>query len=166
MKAQLPADLSQAIADLKAGNFEHAEFVLSEHLLQSPDSEHGWWLLSFATQIPAEQIACLQKLLEINPSNPQAQARLAQLSPMIGTTSHTGRTGPNRTVATGFRSAARPAQPNGNSGMPRKIAYPNQAITSDQRRLLIFAAALGLAFLCQLMAFIGVAATVKDAFMF
>lgn len=64
---------------LRAGQEQAARTMLTNFLKQNPNSEQGWWLMSFAVSNPEQQIDCLERVLRINPNRHQAQTRLESL---------------------------------------------------------------------------------------
>jgi len=77
----LPADvLRQANEYIQSGQPQLAQPLLVAFVRQNPASDQGWYLLSFIVSDKRQQIECLQRALKLNPSNANAQARLAQLS--------------------------------------------------------------------------------------
>ena len=64
---------------IRTGKPEYAQPILIEFLRQNPRSEQGWLLLSLAVQERDKQMDSLQMVLRINPNNPIARSRLAQL---------------------------------------------------------------------------------------
>jgi len=72
--------LSQAKQLLRAGRKEEARMLLAKFLQQNPQSEYGWWLMSFAVAVPGQQIDCLERVLTLNPNRRKAQARLQELT--------------------------------------------------------------------------------------
>ena len=76
----LPADvLRQANEYIQSGQPQLAQPLLAAFVRQNPASDQGWYLLSFIVSDLRQQIDCLQRALKLNPSNANAQARLAQL---------------------------------------------------------------------------------------
>lgn len=71
--------LRQAQIYLKKGNNSQAINILALHLKDHPDSVEGWWLLSFAVPDTKRQIDCLQRILQLRPSNVQARERMDML---------------------------------------------------------------------------------------
>ena len=64
---------------IRTGKPEYAQPILIESLRQNPRSEQGWLLLSLAVPERDKQMDSLQMVLRINPNNPIARSRLAQL---------------------------------------------------------------------------------------
>ena len=64
---------------IRSGKSELAQPILIEYLRLNPKSEQGWLLLSLAIPDPQKQIDSLRMVLRINPNNPIARARLAQI---------------------------------------------------------------------------------------
>lgn len=76
----LPADvLRQANEYIQSGQPHLAQPLLAAFVRQNPASDQGWYLLSFSVPDTRQQIDCLQRALKLNPSNANAQTRLAQL---------------------------------------------------------------------------------------
>ncbi|MCJ7514050.1 MAG: hypothetical protein MUO23_13930, partial [Anaerolineales bacterium] len=75
----LMPELRMAVEHLRAGRLQSAQALLARHVVQYPDSEQAWFLLSFAVVDPKQQIECLQRALAINPGNTSAGARLTRL---------------------------------------------------------------------------------------
>jgi len=68
--------LRQGIAAAKAGNKEEAEQILREVVAREPQNERAWLWLSAVVEGVDEQRACLQRVLEINPTNAFARSGL------------------------------------------------------------------------------------------
>ncbi len=75
----LTPELRLVVDHLRAGRQQQAKALLARHVIQHPESEQGWFLLSFAVSDPRQQIECLQRALAINPGNTAAGARLTRL---------------------------------------------------------------------------------------
>ena len=72
--------LNQAIALIKAGNKPAALPILKELIQANPQDENAWlWLYSCVGEAEQKKF-CLQKALEINPGNRQAQLAWQKLS--------------------------------------------------------------------------------------
>jgi len=72
--------LNRAVALIKAGNKPAALSILKEVIQANPRDEDAWlWLYSCVDEAD-QKIVCLQKALEINPSNQQAQRALQKLT--------------------------------------------------------------------------------------
>jgi peroxiredoxin len=71
--------LQQAEQLLKSGNRQAALPILTEYLRQNPGSERAWWMLSFAINDSKKQLECVRRVLQINPQNSAALARLEKL---------------------------------------------------------------------------------------
>ncbi len=72
--------LSQAKELLRAGQKQDARNLLDKYLQQNPQSEQGWWLMSFAVANPDQQIQCLKKILQINPDREKVRKKLEELT--------------------------------------------------------------------------------------
>jgi pimeloyl-ACP methyl ester carboxylesterase len=69
----------QGIDALKAGDRTRARQLLSRSLQQDPQDVDAWLALSFAVEVREQQILCLRRVLQIDPSHGFAQSQLAQL---------------------------------------------------------------------------------------
>lgn len=72
--------LFAAYQRIQAGEMPAARAMLKKLLRSHPNSERGWLLLSMAVPDAARQRECLRRVLQINPFNTEAQARLASLT--------------------------------------------------------------------------------------
>jgi len=72
--------LSQAKELLRAGQKQEARNLLDKYLKQNPQSEQGWWVMSFAVDNPDQQIQCLKKILQINPDREKVRKKLEELT--------------------------------------------------------------------------------------
>jgi len=75
----LTPDLRIAVEHLRAGRLQQAQALLARHVVQYPESDQGWFLLSFAVTDPKQQVECLQRALAVNPANTSAGVRLSRL---------------------------------------------------------------------------------------
>lgn len=75
--------LQEAIELLRAKKPKEAFPVLAQYLRINPDSEEGWFLLSYAVQESDKKIDCIERVLKINPENMQARERLQKLRDII-----------------------------------------------------------------------------------
>jgi tetratricopeptide (TPR) repeat protein len=71
--------LQQGIAALKAGDKTQARQLLSLAVRQNPQSEQAWLWLSGALDDDQERLACLNKVLAINPDNEAARRGVTAL---------------------------------------------------------------------------------------
>ncbi|MFD3163041.1 tetratricopeptide repeat protein [Herpetosiphon sp. NSE202] len=76
---QAAALLETAVAALYAGDRRSARIYLTQVLALEPYHEHALLWLSGAVELPEQQIACLERVLAINPYNHAAIRGLAQL---------------------------------------------------------------------------------------
>ena len=77
---QPPEGLRQAVEHLRAGRAEAARPLLIDYVRANPNSDQGWYLLSFAVADVKQQTECLQRALKINPANEPARARFVKLT--------------------------------------------------------------------------------------
>lgn len=66
--------LSQGIAALKAGKKKEAEMLLKSVVEQNPQNVEAWLWLGASVPTPDETLSCLERVLELDPDNPKAQA--------------------------------------------------------------------------------------------
>lgn len=71
--------LQQAEKLLREGRKQAALPLLAEYLSGNPDSARAWWMLSYAVPDLKRQIDCLEKVLQLEPENKTAQARLEKI---------------------------------------------------------------------------------------
>lgn len=89
MASEQAKDLRQrGIAAAKAGDKEQARRLLQQSIRLEPKSEPAWLWLASVARDSRERMFCLQKILEINPSNDQAIKALRQLEDALGTGTH------------------------------------------------------------------------------
>ena len=53
--------------------------LIQDVLRSNPNSEDGWWVLSWAVEDKEKKVYCLRRVLSINPANQRARDRLALL---------------------------------------------------------------------------------------
>lgn len=75
----LTPELRMAVEHLRVGKMQQAQALLARYVVQYPESDQAWFLLSFAVSDSKQQIECLQRTLAINPANTSAGARLSRL---------------------------------------------------------------------------------------
>ena len=68
-----PVRLKAGIEAAKAKDAPAARRLLRAAVADDPRSEHGWLCLAGVTESPAEALAYLQRVLDINPKNPSAK---------------------------------------------------------------------------------------------
>jgi hypothetical protein len=71
--------LNQAIVALKAGRKAESRQLLAQILQRDSSNETAWLWLSGAAETKTERLACLERVLAINPDNEIAQRGLAHL---------------------------------------------------------------------------------------
>lgn len=71
--------LQQAEQFLRSGDKQSALPLLVKHVRENPNSARGWWMLSFAVPDLKRQIECVERVLQIDPKNSSAHARLQTL---------------------------------------------------------------------------------------
>ena len=71
--------LEMGIAAARSGNRAEARMLLEGVTLQEPDNEEAFLWLSFVLDEPNLAMHCLERVLEINPNNKQAERGLAWL---------------------------------------------------------------------------------------
>jgi hypothetical protein len=70
----------KAVEHMRAKRPDEAFPLLVKFLKANPESEEGWYLLSYAVQSRAKKIESVQRVLKINPDNEHARARLKRLT--------------------------------------------------------------------------------------
>ena len=76
-------DLIQAgISALKANDKGRAASIFSQLVRQYPHSEGGWYLLGMSLDDTQRRAYCFERVLDINPANPDAKKQLSLLSPL------------------------------------------------------------------------------------
>lgn len=73
-------NLAQAIAAARAGKTAQARILVDRILQDEPENANAWFLLSTIAETEEEQIASLERVLEIDPNHEAASARMGQLS--------------------------------------------------------------------------------------
>ena len=71
--------LDQAVAALKAGNKAEARRLLEGALAADRHSERAWFRMSGVVDTDSERIACLERVVALNPRSRRARKRLEQL---------------------------------------------------------------------------------------
>jgi hypothetical protein len=71
--------IAQAQELIRGKQLPKAQRLLVDYIKKNPNSEQAWYTLSTAVDDPRKQIECLQRVLRINPANPEAQARLMKV---------------------------------------------------------------------------------------
>ncbi len=70
----------KAVELMRAKRPQEAFPLLVKYLKANPDSEEGWYLLSYAVQSHSKKVESVQRVLKINPDNQHARARLKRLT--------------------------------------------------------------------------------------
>ena len=78
---QADRKLKEGIVALKAARKVAARHLLKESVNLDPSNWKAWLWLSRSVENEEEQVACLEKSLELNPNNELAQQELAVLRP-------------------------------------------------------------------------------------
>lgn len=122
----LTPELRIAVEHLRAGKLQQAQALLARHVVQYPESDQAWFLLSFAVTDPKQQMECLQRALTINPSNTSAGARLSRLhsaqQPLPGRPAPAVKAEAVKSAAPAPRPAASPAAAAAPASKPRPSA--------------------------------------------
>jgi peroxiredoxin len=78
---QPPANLLLRIEQLlNVGNIKDARVLLVDFIQSNPNSARAWWLLSMTVVDVDRQVACLKRVLRLDPENKLAQQRLSRLN--------------------------------------------------------------------------------------
>ena len=72
--------LSQAADLLRVRKLDEARALLAGFLRESPKSDAGWWLMSFAVTDRDQKVSCLERVLKLNPNHHKAQKKLDKLA--------------------------------------------------------------------------------------
>ena len=91
---QPPANLLLRIEQLlNAGKLQEARLLLVDFIQSNPNSARAWWLLSLTLADVDRQVACLKRVLRLDPENKLARERLtglnSQLKPLPSTSPFT-----------------------------------------------------------------------------
>jgi peroxiredoxin len=124
---------------LNADKQQEARRLLVDYLQQNPTSARGWWLLSLTLTDINRQVACLQRVLRLDPENRPAQDRLNTLIKQIPdsrsvspfTSSYLGET---EEIADDLSLVPDWAQPSGGEG-ESKPPQPQVNTTESSSRL-------------------------------
>ena len=65
-------DLDLAIQKIKQKDYNTGRALLDEVLNENPDDEQAWLWMSQVVETDQERYDCLNKVLNINPNNPDA----------------------------------------------------------------------------------------------
>lgn len=81
---QPPANILLRIEQLlNAGKQQEARLLLVDFIQLNPASSRAWWLLSLTVTDTNRQVACLRRVLRLDPENKPARERLAKLISQI-----------------------------------------------------------------------------------
>jgi hypothetical protein len=81
---QPPANLLLRIEQLlNAGKIKEARPLLVDFIQGNPNSARAWWLLSMTVVDVDRQVACLKRVLRLDPENKLAQQRLTRLNSQL-----------------------------------------------------------------------------------
>lgn len=121
-KLTVPELVQQGAQVLKAGQAERARQILRRALALDEMYEQGWLWLSGAVEDDQEKIACMEKVLAINPRNQRAQAGLALL---------------REKGAGGQPDQPAPARPAAQQAAAEPAPWPPAAIAARQERKVV-----------------------------
>ncbi len=79
MPVNLPPELQQANAYLRAGQKQAARSILIDFVRRHPNDELAWLMLSRTMDEPQQRADCLRQALRINPSNEDARRQIETL---------------------------------------------------------------------------------------
>jgi hypothetical protein len=71
--------ISEAVELIENGKEDNASKILARHVLDKPQDEKAWYLLSKCVREPEKKKFCLEKVLQINPNNQNAYEDLNDL---------------------------------------------------------------------------------------
>lgn len=135
---QPPANILLRIEQLlNAGKQQEARLLLVDFIQLNPASARAWWLLSLTVTDPNRQVACLRRVLRLDPENKPARERLAKLISQIPeppsvspfTSSIMGETEGNMDDISLVPAWARPVGVEGVSGHPQPPAGKEESTT-------------------------------------
>ena len=69
----------------RLGNKHQARALLAQAVQQEPSNARAWFLLSQTLEKDAEALDCLRRVDELQPGNPQVQARIAEIEERLAT---------------------------------------------------------------------------------
>lgn len=81
--------IQQAVTFGQTGNKPEAKKILAQVVMQEPKNTRAWYLLSQVVETKEQIEYCLNKVLEINPTNQQAIKRLNSIRATTSTTAST-----------------------------------------------------------------------------
>jgi hypothetical protein len=78
----LPTDseLRQISQMIQERRFDEARAALQTYLQSNPDSDQGWYLMSFTAKTPADRQDAIRRAMQIAPNNDKYKARLAKIA--------------------------------------------------------------------------------------
>lgn len=132
--ASRTVDSSAQIKELiRSGEKARALSLLAAAVKTDPNNVEAWWLISFALDDRQKQIYAVKRVLALNPGNPSAEKRLAQLDPMAGINEL-------RQAAVSSALKPAPAQPAGSGVLPtsalrRQMPASSAVIATPAARL-------------------------------
>ena len=74
----------QAYSAVQTKEYSFARRLLAQLLNQDPKHLHGWLLASYAVKTRTEAIECLERALQIDPTNEHAKQMLSKLQQNVG----------------------------------------------------------------------------------
>lgn len=81
MAATTTTQLQEAVTAIKAGKRQVAGRLLKEILVADHQNAQAWFLLSYVVETAQQKIACLERVLKLDPAHQEAQKRLSILDP-------------------------------------------------------------------------------------
>ena len=131
----VPELVQEGAQALKAGQAERAEQVLRRAVALDEMYEQGWLWLSGAVDDDQDKVACMEKVLAINPQNKRAQAGLALLrkqvqAPHAALVSQPAPTPPQD-------ESSLPMEPEPQGTTPELTSLPPEVIKARQERRVI-----------------------------
>jgi hypothetical protein len=79
--------LQQALSMARAGQRDEARKIVSQLVKEDPKNAQAWYLLSQLVEQDHQVVYCLEKVIQLQPANKQAQDRLAKLLNPLSVTS-------------------------------------------------------------------------------
>ncbi|MGB2963231.1 MAG: hypothetical protein WBB69_04525 [Anaerolineales bacterium] len=73
---EVEQEIKDAVGEYKKGNKDTARKIMRSFIKLNPTNEVGWLVYAKITNNDGERIRCLEKILEINPTNQEAKNQL------------------------------------------------------------------------------------------
>ncbi len=128
--------LRQAIELIKAGHLQEARPLLADFVRNNPNSDQGWYWLSFVAGDARQQADCAQRAIQLNPANSPARKRLLEIKAGQPPAKQAASTPARPAAAAPFSSQPKPVlpepppppaqPPSGQTAKPQGTAQPQK----------------------------------------